>query len=316
MLNPMTAAMAFSGESELDNLIKRVKDLQRTAPEAKEQWIAYTDANAFGRRDPSKHPAPFLAGFLAQYEGGTRMTLHEDAVHVGDLITMMTKKSKNFKNQWAAFCQEHGHPVSESNEDPASHEPAFHVKFLDTVAIQANMVTPPHAGMGMTGSSLAHDMPAAKRPRIDGGMGIPGMAMPGMGSGDPVKDRLVNQIKCFQRLGDDRRDMWRTYCEANLSSILDPNRHEVGVLQQFVTSYHVPEADASMLSSLPFNNLMPAMGASLDPEKDALVAKIKTFQRNGPEQKDAWYSFCGNKRDPARHETASLQDFCNTYGVV
>jgi len=50
-----------------------------------------------------------------------------------------------------------------------------------------------------------------------------------------------------------------------------------------------------------------------DVMKDALVDKIKQFQRSGEEQKEAWWSFCdateGKNRDPARHEVDVLQTF-------
>merc|ERR1711892_1524508 len=53
--------------------------------------------------------------------------------------------------------------------------------------------------------------------------------------------------------------------------------------------------------------------------KDALVDKIKRFQRSGEEQKQAWWSFCdaseGKNRDPARHGVDVLQNFTQDYGL-
>merc|ERR1719265_2250558 len=48
------------------------------------------------------------------------------------------------------------------------------------------------------------------------------------------------------------------------------------------------------------------------PAKDAMVEKIKAFQRSDPANKEAWGAFCaehGNVRDPARHEEHVLQIF-------
>ncbi|CAJ1401109.1 unnamed protein product [Effrenium voratum] len=53
---------------------------------------------------------------------------------------------------------------------------------------------------------------------------------------------------------------------------------------------------------------------NLDPEKAQLVERIKSFQRAATTQKETWYSFCGDVKDPARHEKAKLQEFvamCN-----
>eukprot|EP00913_Durusdinium_trenchii_P027366 g25673.t1 len=47
---------------------------------------------------------------------------------------------------------------------------------------------------------------------------------------------------------------------------------------------------------------------SLDPEKAKLVERIKAYQKGSNEQKETWYSFCGEVKDPARHDTTKLQE--------
>jgi len=291
---------AVTGEEPTPELVQQIKDLQRGNPEAKDQWIAYTDTHGAGRRDPSKHPAPFLQHFLTHYASGARLALHEDAGHVCELVKVMQKKSENFKNVWEGYCKQFGN----GETDPALLEPAFMVKFLDQIAEKANLVTPSCTPgiTGNLGTPGGLDGPALKRQKIETAGGI--------SSGDPMKDKLVTQIKAFQRQGDDNRELWRRFCETNLASVLDPNRHEVSVLQHFVTACGVPEAEASIG---PMMMGGPMVGS--DPEKDALVQLIKTFQRQGQEQKDAWTGFCGHTRDPARHETVKLLEFCSMYGV-
>eukprot|EP00746_Dinoflagellata_sp_MGD_P001611 gnl/MRDRNA2_/MRDRNA2_103046_c0_seq1.p1 gnl/MRDRNA2_/MRDRNA2_103046_c0~~gnl/MRDRNA2_/MRDRNA2_103046_c0_seq1.p1 ORF type:complete len:241 (-),score=46.30 gnl/MRDRNA2_/MRDRNA2_103046_c0_seq1:32-754(-) len=50
-----------------------------------------------------------------------------------------------------------------------------------------------------------------------------------------------------------------------------------------------------------------------------LVDKIKTYQRQGPEQKKLWWAFCDERHhgvhDPARHSEAVLQEFCTHMGI-
>jgi len=278
-----------------EDIVKQIKDLQRRDPEAKDQWIAYTDTHGAGRRDPSRHPPEFLQHFLTHYGSGARLALHEDAGRVCELIKVMQEKSENFKNVWEGYCKQFGN--GETN--PAQLEPAFHVKFLDQIAEKANLVTPAVGGGAMLGTGPL-DGPALKRMKLEGG---------GISSGDPAKDKLVFQIKAFQRQGDDNKELWRRFCETNLASVLDPNRHEVSVLQHFVTACGVPEAEAPMMSGAS----MAMVG--LDPEKDNLVQLIKTFQRQGQEQKEAWSAFCKHIRDPARHDTAKLLEFCSMYSI-
>merc|ERR1711924_146954 len=52
--------------------------------------------------------------------------------------------------------------------------------------------------------------------------------------------------------------------------------------------------------------------------KDALVEKIKAFQRSGEESKQAWWSYVadhGDIRDPARHEVHVFQQFISGMGI-
>jgi len=57
--------------------------------------------------------------------------------------------------------------------------------------------------------------------------------------------------------------------------------------------------------------------SSGDPEKDALVSRVKAYQRSGDEQKQTWWTYCdtmlGGKRDPAKHDVATLQEFVDTH---
>jgi len=57
-----------------------------------------------------------------------------------------------------------------------------------------------------------------------------------------------------------------------------------------------------------------------DPVKDALIEKIKQFQRTGEEQRQAWSYFCdeqmGKKRDPACYDNETLQYFLSSSGIT
>jgi hypothetical protein len=53
--------------SPKDDLVKKVKILQRSNPEA---WFSYTAEHGENTRDPRKHTVQFLEDFLRQYNSG------------------------------------------------------------------------------------------------------------------------------------------------------------------------------------------------------------------------------------------------------
>merc|ERR1712150_112347 len=140
-------------------------------------------------------------------------------------------------------------------------------------------------------------------------MGPPLKKGPGLGatSGDPMKDQLVQRVKAFQRLGQDNKQAWHSYCDANLGGVYDPNRHDMGALQTFISQYGIQDLQSGESG--------PGVGAS-----HPLVMKIKGFQKMGEPQKQAWHSYCdnvlGGKYDPARHSEEALNNFILSYAVL
>jgi len=57
----------------------------------------------------------------------------------------------------------------------------------------------------------------------------------------------------------------------------------------------------------------------VDGEHAELVNKVKSFQRTGPDAKQAWWTFCderGGTKDPARHDAETLQEFIALSGMM
>lgn len=50
-------------------LVERIKALQRTDPNAKQNWWSYCDTHLKGAKDPNRHDESTLADFLALYDG-------------------------------------------------------------------------------------------------------------------------------------------------------------------------------------------------------------------------------------------------------
>lgn len=287
-------------------LVNQVKELQRNDANAKEQWIAYTDFAGQGKRDPNKHSAEFLKSFLMQLSAGARFPAPEDSVPLAETVKLMQKKSTSFKNVWAHYCLQFGG----GRNDPLKHDNAYHVKFLDCLAQQACM------SLALVPALVEQP---AKRMRDASGMPWGTSA-----SGDSSKDQLVVQVKAFQRQGEAQKDLWGRYADTYLGGVRDPSRHDAATLQEFCTNHGVPPVSGGESSGrgsmgVVSMSVVGGMGMGDGSSKDQLVQQIKSFQRQGEQQKELWGTYADTYlngiRDPARHDASTLQEFCQNHGV-
>lgn len=271
-------------------MVEQIKDMQRQDPVAREQWYAYCEAYGNNIRDPAKHDATFIQNFIQQYNSGARLE-YKEGVALQQMIKMGQKKSQYWKAVWEQYCQTKlvdGKPAF----DPAKHDSSFLEGFFDHIGKQA-------LGMGM----MAGDK---------------GMNRMAMGTGDAAKDQLVLKVKAFQKMGEQQKNAWHAHCDANVGSVYDPVRHDNTNLQAFVTAQDIQNIDTSNVSIQPARFPMQMAIPNLDPAKMQLVQKIKTYQKLGDPQKNAWHAYCDSalngKYDPARADIPALQQFCATYG--
>merc|ERR1712151_1176954 len=95
----------------------------------------------------------------------------------------------------------------------------------------------------------------------------------------------------------------------------DPSRHTIQFLKEFCDSYGLSDEGAGGGSNLGGIYGCEGSGRNDGMEKQALVDRIKNFQRQGTQNKEAWYAFCGEMKDPSRHDVQFLKDFVFTAGV-
>eukprot|EP00929_Paragymnodinium_shiwhaense_P114652 TRINITY_DN83109_c0_g1_i1.p2 TRINITY_DN83109_c0_g1~~TRINITY_DN83109_c0_g1_i1.p2 ORF type:complete len:283 (+),score=60.19 TRINITY_DN83109_c0_g1_i1:85-933(+) len=276
-----------------------IKEMQRTDPDAKEQWHAYCDAYGEGVRDPARHELEFLAGFVSLYQSGARV----DAVDNGlvKFIKLGQRKSAGWKAVWQEYCDSRKVPGGQSTHDPAKYGVDFLEGFFDYIGKRA---VSPLLGFAMP--------PAGKRMRVDGpvvplvgmGMGIAPIATVNSGASD-----LVAKVKAYQKTGESEKEQWHLYCDAHLNGIRDPARHDAAALKRFLASQ-----GASNIATA--GKPAQAQGA----EALAFVSSIKAFQKSSPEAKEAWHAYCdshlGGIRDPSRHAAETLRDFCAHHGLA
>jgi len=213
-------------------------------------------------------------------------------------IKSMQRADPVAKEQWWAYCDSEGGGV----RDPAKHDVAFLQNFI------ANY---------QSGSRI----------QASGG------------------DEWAPQIKEFQRKSPNFKACWASYCETYGDGKSDPAKKSKDFIIQFIDFMSLQTlhalngvatagafAPTRMVAPSTAGYLMPpakrprtdssggqAVASGSDPQKQALVDRIKTFQRADPSQKEAWGSHCdinlGGVRDPARHDAVTLQDFVDNYGV-
>eukprot|EP00929_Paragymnodinium_shiwhaense_P002179 TRINITY_DN10238_c1_g1_i1.p1 TRINITY_DN10238_c1_g1~~TRINITY_DN10238_c1_g1_i1.p1 ORF type:complete len:478 (+),score=88.97 TRINITY_DN10238_c1_g1_i1:11-1444(+) len=112
-------------------LVDRVKALQRSSPELKQQWYSFCKERGTTHFDPGRHDSVFLKGFLNRQPGGERM-------HMGtgpdpgrsatiQRVKSVQKSSPAYKEVWWNYCASRG----SYDYDPARHDESFLRKFLE-----------------------------------------------------------------------------------------------------------------------------------------------------------------------------------------
>lgn len=290
------------------NLGEGVKILQKKMPPFRKVWAAFCTLNANGINDPTRHNSDFHQKFfdtLAQQAsvavqanpsllGGAageppskRMNLGPGGGGTGDpikdqlvaMVKQYQRLDQRQKDLWNLYADTYLNGI----RDPARHESTtLHEFCVNHQVPQVDM-------------SAAAPMPAPMPPPmgIGGGTGMMGIANRNV----PPPPPPAGAVNAGLYMG--------------------------GGLQQQVNSGMggLPLMDQQMGMGGDFGGgcggcMTTSMGNEMnaamppDPIKDALVDRVKNFQRSGKENAECWSSFCGKHRDPSRHEAAKLQEFC------
>mmetsp|Transcript_58392 Transcript_58392/g.107789 ORF Transcript_58392/g.107789 Transcript_58392/m.107789 type:complete len:261 (+) Transcript_58392:57-839(+) len=256
-----------------------------------------------------------------RWQGGRMMESKETIV---DKIKELQRSGMEGKTQWWAYCQEHGGGI----RDPSKHDREFLANFLYQYQMGARMPT-------------VDCMPTGA---------VAPVVLSQAGPAPP----LAQLVKEGQKKSQSWKQAWATYCMQFGNGVNDPMKHDMNFIVSFLDyagqlvsaqldGGMVPATpDFAPIGDRPGKRPRPtsAVGASggaggwdssayeasnaqdsgdSSYEKQALVARIKAFQRASDAQKRMWWTHCdeslGGVRDPARHDPALLEAFCNTYGV-
>jgi hypothetical protein len=283
-----------------DGLPQATKQLQRRSQEFRQAWSAFCATNGGGRNDPLKHPDDFHVQF---YEVLARAALSSGmlAAPMGPPVASPAA-GKGFgkncgKGDWGPPPVVGKNPCGKGGGKP------------DWGAPPPWAAGPPVAAKGMAGKGMAAGKGA--KGKVDASM-----------DDSPHKQRLVASIKAYQR-NPDQKQCWWDFCDQELAGVKDPNRHDIHTLQRFIRDYDVPDSGtgAPMASfdrpsfGAPTYSRAPIGQGATDPDKQHLVDRVKAYQRSSLENKEMWYSFCGDVKDPAKHEASDLEAFIDQFGV-
>lgn len=286
--------------ADKETLVTEVKAVQRSGLEAKQAWWDYADGSLGGVRDPNRHDGTVLQDFLNMYRGGTLPR-----------------------------------PVA-----PAAmpHPHAHHVGMAGMAHHYPGVV----AGLGVPGALAGHGYTAS----MAAGHGY--MASPALAAAAHAHAHahaavapptgataLADFVKTGQRHSQSWKNAWQNYCTNYGTGRFDPAGYEPHFIKGFIdflgslAGGNEPVGEG-VSSTVPMGVKRPAMAdvgpvakrpavVSADPEKQALVDKVKGLQRSGIEAKTAWWAFCDNNmggvRDPCRHEPETLKAFLADYGM-
>eukprot|EP00930_Biecheleria_cincta_P084131 TRINITY_DN73620_c0_g1_i1.p1 TRINITY_DN73620_c0_g1~~TRINITY_DN73620_c0_g1_i1.p1 ORF type:complete len:260 (-),score=50.32 TRINITY_DN73620_c0_g1_i1:15-794(-) len=233
------------------------------------------------------------------------------------------------KDQWHYYCFTEGGGV----KDPAKHQPEFLQKFLDAYK----------GGVRLTGESedgaasgepteLALCIKSAQQKSKAWSNAWKGYcAVYGRGVNDPLKHHHMYLSGFLDYLGQ----------QAQMSLTMDilsqmggggggaggwqdggygapPAKRFKGAGPNLASGFSGAFAGGCKGGGFGGKGAAFGKGAS-DPAKDALVQRIKNYQRGGEQFKEFWWAHCdtllGGVRDPARHATDVLQQFVDSHQV-
>jgi len=196
-------------------------------------------------------------------------------------VKNLQKNDKAAKEQWDAFTDLEGKGV----RDPKRHTPEFLQAFLTHLSSGGRLAPSPEAD-------------------------------------------LTQAIKTLQKKCTPFKNVWAQFCAMNGGGMNDPAKHDGNFHMKFFEALSQAAGGGGMAMAgggdNPMKRMKTASGMGMGTSfgggpKEALVNRLKAFQRSGNDQKELWATyadrFLGGVRDPSRHDAPTLEEFCTNHGV-
>jgi len=304
-----------------EQLVHQVKEIQRNDVSGKMAWWKYADEQGGSIRDPAKHEPSFLEYFINQYRAGLLPTGPTEAGKLGELFKDGQRNSPSFRQAWETFTR---HKNLRMN-DPTKNDKDTLIGFLEYLGQQGMMAMSMmdggssdggvKGGYGKMDSGYGKGMDAGYGMDASYGKGMDASYGKGMGA-----SYGKGMDASYGGYGKGMDSCYGKGMDGGYGKGMDGSYGGFGGYGNVDQSWGGMQSQGGGWGGNggwgePANK-KPKMGTG-DPQKDALVEKIKAFQRSGEEQKQAWWSFCDQQqakfRDPARQDIETLQMFCTGY---
>eukprot|EP00747_Dinoflagellata_sp_TGD_P165008 gnl/TRDRNA2_/TRDRNA2_185753_c0_seq1.p1 gnl/TRDRNA2_/TRDRNA2_185753_c0~~gnl/TRDRNA2_/TRDRNA2_185753_c0_seq1.p1 ORF type:complete len:222 (-),score=35.11 gnl/TRDRNA2_/TRDRNA2_185753_c0_seq1:76-741(-) len=211
-------------------------------------------------------------------------------------IKELQRADAGAKEQWGAYCEMHGGGI----RDPSKHEAEFCQAFLDAF----------HRGekFQSANTDLAMLMKEGQRKSVHFKTAWSAYcANYGGGKNDPMKHDAAYMVSFLDFLGQ-RGTMGL--------GMMTPMGMGGGGPPGYGDIYGKGYGGGGP----PMKRARAGPANTGDARKDELVEKVKAFQRSGQANKEMWWAHAdavlGGIRDPAKHDSATLDQFLSSAGFV
>lgn len=267
-----------------------------------------------------------------QSGGGMLSDRMPEEINIVDRLKELQRTDPCGKVAWGDYCDEHGGGI----RDPAKHDATFVLKFLGE---RQSELASGQRDLPQDPSAACKDISSGSKER----------------SRDNTA--LISLMKEGQRRSQHWKVAWSGYCQMYGGGVNDPAKHKGHFLTSFLDFLGEQGTMGPDGSLMPFPGMVSgdgcwgerpakrhrgdagwanqaychalwAGGASHgrfagpgggDPTKDALVVRIKAYQRQADANREEWQNFCdelhGGVRDPARHSVEILERFVAQSGM-
>eukprot|EP00928_Gymnodinium_smaydae_P079057 TRINITY_DN63078_c0_g1_i1.p1 TRINITY_DN63078_c0_g1~~TRINITY_DN63078_c0_g1_i1.p1 ORF type:complete len:1023 (+),score=238.90 TRINITY_DN63078_c0_g1_i1:90-3158(+) len=257
--NDRLAKPLGSGNQEKDDLVSRVKLIQRSSTEGRAEWEKYVAQLQTGSHDPLRQPTEALKAFLEAYHRGetpeaepvaaspyVRMRgvpfqstvqdvvefLADYAVDEAQVLLGRNKDGRSTGEAYAAFpsTDDAVSAMEELQRKEISgryielfrscQEEFEHIKHVND-SLRAAVASGSQGGDERQGHAVSSD----SGPRYGGGMA------------EDDKEDLVQRVKTIQRGDPTGKQAWYDFCDALRAGNRDPSRHSKDSMRNFLQAY-------------------------------------------------------------------------------
>jgi len=293
-----------------------VKNLQRTVPEGREQWVAFVTMHGENTLDPARHSHAFLQMFLTQFHTAQCMQASPRSLPAALGSTDLGSSTQKLKRPKPIPDRRRESEVLISKM--VASRLVEEVKELQRKSPEARQHWIQYVDL------LGERAFDPSKHSIDF---LKGFLFHYQSEEDSETQHIKDLVRASRKTSQSWKTMWRKYCQMHGGGKLDPSRHGAefhAAFTDFVAASAMSTlGDASHGSPVP--RYHTGAGAAPSARTHAVVPvgadaricqlaqRVKEYQKQGLEEGVMWDTFCDGTasgvKDPFCHHAASLQRF-------